>query len=860
MQDKKAVLCFALGMLIILPAITSSLAFIRSDGSEDSYFEIFGPRIDKLVIRKYANLDAEMTALQNGEIDITDWPLNATWMNTLASDPNIGIAYYGGETGYYSLNFNNNNNTYLGNPPNSEAPNPVYPNPMSSDIFRQCVSTSINNTYLCQVLAGGMYEPIYTPIPAYMTYWIHPDIKPGGLLENLTWPYDGPTFANSNAKLTAYFFPVNPSTCYRYWDRNHDSVEQTDERIDLKIYTRADILRKSAGNMEEAGLTAMHVRFNRTEVTGGQAYQTCMVEQNYHSYTSGWINLGPEPDYLYDLYSYDNYWWDPSNGPSNWAAIGQNNPAQNDDLWTLKLAADVPTALAAARTFQEKFAADACEKPLAVTSAPKAYNKWYTGGNNGTPVDPDDGENKYRGHAWEGIANEKGVGENSWFTSLNAYPQDHAVDDGNMIMRYGWERADMPIKLNPIFSSWQWEFEVLGRIFDTLGSRDPYTNGPGEIPRLVDNWTVGVWTDSNDGLEKSKITLTIRPDIYWSDGTPFTIEDIIYNLIDLYKELTAKGAGWSIWCPIEWWTNVLAYYRLDKYSVEILMRNKLFSAMDEVFLLTYPLEGFVVPKHLWQPFIASHNAAEIMGDLSATHPEMLVGTGPFIFGGNTTSTLTLIRNPLYYQRMNNAAIRYAHSGESNIVEGITVTALPPSTQIRPFKVKPGSWTTDGEARLTIPITNLDTRSSVIIHEKIELQRPGGVNQTLLEAYDQTLTALQINLETFELHDLEKGEHAIRVTIEVTGGELYDYVTSNLPPELWHSTLGPKTVEKHFWVTTLADVNEDGVVNILDISKVATQFGLIIGQPGFDTMADVNLDHKINILDIVKIALDYSWHY
>ena len=860
MQDKKTVLCFALGILIILPSINSSLAFIRPDGSEDSYFEIFGPRIDKLVVEKYANLDAEMTALQNGEIDITDWPLNATWMNTLASDPNIGIAYYGGEAGYYSLNFNNNDNTYLGNPPNPSAPNPVYPNPMSSGIFRQCVSTSINNTYLCQVLAGGLYEPIYTPIPAYMTYWIHSDIKPGGLLENLTCPYDGPTFANSNAKLTANDFPVNSGTGYRYWDRNHDGIEQTDEHIDLKIYTRADILRKSAGDMEAAGLTAMHIRFNRTEATGGQAAQAVMIEQNYHSYTCGWINIGAEPDYLYDLYSYDNYFWDGSNGPANWAAIGQNNAAQNDDLLTLKTAADVPTALAAAHAFQEKFAGDACEKPLASASAPKAYNKWYTGGNDGLLTIPDDGENKYRGHAWEGIVNERGVGENSWFTTLDAHPEGHAIGDGNMIMRYGWERADMPIKLNPIFSSWQWEFEVLGRIFDTLGSRDPYTNGPGEIPRLVDNWTVGIWTDPNDGLEKSKITLTIRPDIYWSDGTPFTIEDIIYNLIDLYEELTAKGAGWSIWCPIEWWTNVLAYYRLDEYSVEILMRNKLFSAMDEVFLLTYPLEGFVVPKHLWQPFIASHNAAEIMGDLSATHPEMLVGTGPFVFIANMPSTLTLARNPFYYQTMDKAVLKYDHFSENNFVEGITVKALSPSTQISPYKLKPNSWAENTSARLTIPVTNLDIGNSNVIHEKVELVRPDTAVQVLCDVYDKALAPMEADLETFDLYNLRKGEYTIRVTVAITGGEFYDYVTINVPPRLWSFLLGPKTVEKSFHVTTLADINEDGAVDIYDIALVATHFGSNIGEPGFSTEADIARDYTIDIFDITKIALDYGWTY
>jgi hypothetical protein len=249
-----------------------------------------------------------------------------------------------------------------------------------------------------------------------------------------------------------------------------------------------------------------------------------------------------------------------------------------------------------------------------------------------------------------------------------------------------------------------------------------------------------------------------------------------------------------------------------------------------------------------------------MGDLSANHPEMLVGTGPFVFVQNTPSTLTLARNPFYYQTMDKAAIRYEQFGETKFVEGITVTALAPSIQIRPYKIRPVSWDTTAEARLIVPVTNLDTNGSSVIDEKIELIKPDSSVQVLLDGQDIPLAPLQVSSEVFELHGLEKGEYTIRVSIEVTGGQLYDYVTANLPQAIWQSILGHEPVEKKFWVTTLADINEGGVVNIIDIATIAVCFGSKMFEPLFRTEADINLDHKVNILDIVCVALDFGWHY
>jgi hypothetical protein len=55
----------------------------------------------------------------------------------------------------------------------------------------------------------------------------------------------------------------------------------------------------------------------------------------------------------------------------------------------------------------------------------------------------------------------------------------------------------------------------------------------------------------------------------------------------------------------------------------------------------------------------------------------------------------------------------------------------------------------------------------------------------------------------------------------------------------------------------ADLNFDGVVNILDISIVAKAFGTRPGDQRWDAVADVNGDDTVNILDISMIARDYG---
>src|SRR4030042_1184939 len=454
MKDRICVItALILALIMVSTTVAPSGAFVYPEDPEDNYFELFGPRIDELLIKKYNGLDAEMTALQNGEIDITDSSLTKKWVDNFTSDPDIGMLKYGGEAGYYTINFNHNNNTYLGNPEDPAYPNPVYPNPTSMASLRHALAHMIDREALCNGAGQGLYESIYTPIAAYMTYWIHPDIKPGDTFENLTYPS---SIASAEAILNAGGFPIGLDG-WRYWDMDEDDEKDAEEDFTLKIKTRTDYFRKAAKDMLCAGLDTVHIKWVILPEWSWGVYIP-----DYHIAFAGWIFIGPDPGYLYDAYHWDNYYY-PEEAP-NFGAISQHDLLMQEYLEEIKFASDQQAALNACLDFQERFAEVAAEIPLASSSAPKAYSKWYTGGNNGQATG--DAEDKYRGQSWTQIVNERGEGENSACTTLNAYPGTFQYGDGKMAMRYGWKDSSMPIVLTSLASGWGWGWGHINTIFD----------------------------------------------------------------------------------------------------------------------------------------------------------------------------------------------------------------------------------------------------------------------------------------------------------------------------------------------------------------------------------------------------------
>jgi hypothetical protein len=62
-----------------------------------------------------------------------------------------------------------------------------------------------------------------------------------------------------------------------------------------------------------------------------------------------------------------------------------------------------------------------------------------------------------------------------------------------------------------------------------------------------------------------------------------------------------------------------------------------------------------------------------------------------------------------------------------------------------------------------------------------------------------------------------------------------------------------------YVPVFGDLNQDGIVNILDVIQAALAFGSYPGHPHWNSLADLNQDNVVNILDIIILASNFGKH-
>jgi ABC-type transport system substrate-binding protein len=110
---------------------------------------------------------------------------------------------------------------------------------------------------------------------------------------------------------------------------------------------------------------------------------------------------------------------------------------------------------------------------------------------------------------------------------MNTYHQNYPTVN---TIRYGTMRP--PEAINPIFSSWLWDYEVCDRLYTgylTINPYKPTTAGKspagGDMPWMCYDWKYELMANGN-----ANVTLYFRDDITWHDGQPFTVDDLEYTI------------------------------------------------------------------------------------------------------------------------------------------------------------------------------------------------------------------------------------------------------------------------------------------------------------------------------------------
>ncbi len=843
---KGLVFVFSSALIFLLSTLSTfctETLMHRYGTSEGVRFEKFGPRADRLLIKLYADDSAEWDALARGEIDMSDWSLSRTYYDLFtsnATNPDTGLPYnetintvnYGGDFTLYTLDMNNNPNEYLGTPPDPEYPNPVYPNPCSEVSMRQAISYLLDRSSLDTIIGKDLYEPVYTVVPPCEGGFSHPQMKPGGTYENLTYPYSR---VAAEALLDAGGFPVNASTGWRFWDRNEDQVEQSDEYLELKFYIRTDHSpRHALGDLIADELDAVKVRVHRIYCTSGTAYVEVMLNRNFHLYIGG-ITIQIVPEHLTIWCSSCFHPWIPNdlNYP------GVDDPEFDEAIDIMFYADTLDEAFQYCWLAQSIFAEKAHVAPLWSWAGNKAMSRLYTGGNKWQNVTPDDGENKYRGRYWEHVVG-AGVSEggiDNFWSFLNMHAEGCKRGDGeNMMIRWGFKVPEIK-QFNPVYASWLFDWNALDMIYESLLMRNPH-NMVEFVPWLAENYEIGTYIHPILGV-CTKVRFALRSRATWHDGTPITTADVHYTYVEIKEDLNAGG-----YPSPSWWNkaqNILAFSIIDPYNFEIL--TEACSASMLYWIGDIP----ILPKHIWKPIIESD-------DPTASAPDCnMIGSGPWRFTEYVeASHILMVANR----------------------PGCTVTTShPDSTPITSPK---------GYYRY-YPVT-IETRVDGTTTAKIDYYtQPHTLDYTLYNLFSNGSITLDISL-TYP-NGTTYNERAVVIDAEENWthswiGEIECMKSTGLKVNITapHEFAGTYIWNHVFWSTIKEDIagstfyddigfphqykdqlhSPDIKVDMKDIGYAARAFGSHPGYGRWSPIADINNDYRVNMRDIGAIAEKFGW--
>ncbi len=171
---------------------------------------------------------------------------------------------------------------------------------------------------------------------------------------------------------------------------------------------------------------------------------------------------------------------------------------------------------------------------------------------------------------------------------------------------------------NPFLPSMSMQSGVLYQIYEPLFYINPLNGDTTDFLGTSYKW------ENND----LTLLITTRSNVKWSDGTPFTANDVAFTFNYMKKYPVLDSAG--IWTD----TGLQSVQASDDNTV-VFTFSKLNTALFYFIATT-----LIAPAHIWQNISDPAHYAN-------TNP---IGTGPFLLKSFTTTDVILVKNPNYWMK------------------------------------------------------------------------------------------------------------------------------------------------------------------------------------------------------------------
>ena len=468
-----------LAFAVALSLLVSGAAF-----AQDVVWDTKGPYVDEIILPIIMDQEAQLIALQRGDIYVLPGLTQPSHIQRLMADPNVEITV---SPGYHMF--------YLGMNMRRA--------PLDDIVVRRAIAHAINRDEIILSLFQGYMLPLAEFVPPASPFF-NPDTDVAH--------YD-PELAKQ----------ILDDAGYRMGPNGVRIDPRTGQPLrEMSIYTPTmEVAPTSAmlGEMVAEALRAIGLPAKAEpmdfNVIVERLYTDLGGDRDFDMYVLAW-GLTRFPTHLYSLFhsSFD-------------VDGGQNTPGLRDPeydaaaerVWTPR---DLDEALEAAYDAQEILSWLQPYVPLYSRPYMDAFRKDIVTG--------------YVPHLGFGAASSV---LNSIWTPLNI--RLVGQERGGTVR---WVLEQEPGNLNILVGTSAYDSRIFGLVYGPgLIAAEPVNNE--DIPWEAERWEVGTWT-TPEGNEGTKVTYWLRKDITWHDGVPFTAHDVKFTMDYLKAQQVPKyRAAWA---------------------------------------------------------------------------------------------------------------------------------------------------------------------------------------------------------------------------------------------------------------------------------------------------------------------------